>query len=249
MVSPEESSKAVRDGDDYHALWQDYASCRDPALRARLVECYLGFAKRLAGSLFAQRPDNSVDFADYLQYAHVGLLEAIDRFDPSREARFETFASYRIRGSILNGLPKTSEHAAQREYRREIMHDRVESMRSAAESGRDSFEELVEITAGLALGFILEDSDLHSQADERVDSDPYRVCELRRVQGSLNLVVGALPPREREIIRLHYLEQMDFTAIAAAMALSKGRISQLHSRALRLMREAYQAYNRLDISL
>jgi RNA polymerase sigma factor FliA len=248
MASTEKCSKAERDGDDHRALWQDYASRRDPAVRAQLVECYLGLAKRLAGSLYAQRPDNSVDFADYVQYARVGLLEAVDRFDPAREVRFETFASYRIRGSILNGLPKTSEHAAQREYRREIVHERVESMRSAAESGRDPFEELVEITVGLALGYILEDSDLHSQPDERVDSDPYQVCELRRVQGSLNLVVGALPPREREIIRLHYLEQMDFTAIAADMGLSKGRISQLHSRALRLIREAYRAYSRFDVS-
>ena len=62
------------------------------------------------------RRDNSVAFADYFQYACVGLVEAVDRFEPDRPVLFETFATYRIRGAVLNGLAKESELAAQRHY-------------------------------------------------------------------------------------------------------------------------------------
>lgn len=249
MEGAERRSRADSEADEDRALWQDYARHRHPGARTRLAERYLRFARRLAGSLYAQRPDDSVDYEDYVQYARVGLLEAIDRFDPSRAVRFETYASYRIRGAILNALPKTSEHAAQREYRREVVRERAESLHNAEIEGRDAFEDLVEITLGLAIGYILEDSDLHSQPDERAESDPYRVFEMRRVQDQLNVVVGALPEREREIIRLHYLEQMDFVAIATQLGLSKGRISQLHAHALQLIREAYRSYSRLDVSV
>src|SRR5438128_2076815 len=92
------------------SLWAQYRRTGEPLLRARLVTTYLPLTHGIAARLFGQRSNDSVAFEDYLQYGRVGLLEAIDRFDPARgEASFTTFAGYRIRGSILNGLEKATE--------------------------------------------------------------------------------------------------------------------------------------------
>src|SRR6185436_18285750 len=78
------------------ALWAQFIESRSATLRARLIECYLRLAHVAAGKFFRMRTDHAVSFSDYLQYARLGLVEAIDGFDPTREASFETYSSYRI---------------------------------------------------------------------------------------------------------------------------------------------------------
>src|SRR5215471_18654727 len=78
-------------------LWARFTQTRDPHAREELVQCYMPLARAAAARLFGSRIDESTPFADYLQYARLGLLEAVDRYDPQREASFETFSTYRIR--------------------------------------------------------------------------------------------------------------------------------------------------------
>src|SRR5262249_3296131 len=172
------------------------------------------------------------EFADYLQWARVGLLEAFERYDPQREASFVTFAGYRIRGAILNGLEHASESAAQWAHRKALEQERVESMLEEAHDAEE-LERLPPLTLGPALGFAPADAGLSAEPETY---DPYRVLELKRLRERLLVIVQALPEREGRIVRWHYFEQMDFKLIAAALRLSKGRISQLHARALKLIR-------------
>lgn len=244
----ERASQQTPPPDDERALWHKYVSQRDPETRALLIDRHLKTAHRIAAFLYAQRFDNSVDFSDYLQYAKVGLVEAVDRFDPARGVIFATFATYRIRGAILNGIDSATELMAQRAYRRQVVKDRMESLRSDKGRGDNLFGEMVDLTIGLALGYILEDSGLWKESDESAAADPYRVYELKRLQQRLILVVGALPERERLIVKRHYFDHKDFGVIAAELELSRGRVSQLHTRALQLMREAYRSLSRFDMS-
>ena len=91
----------------------------------------------------------------------------------------------------------------------------------------------------------LEDSGL-SAAPEGFD--PYRVLEMKQLRERLLLIVDALPERERRILKWHYFEHMDFKHIGEALGLSKGRISQLHARGLKLMRESLRSIERFDLS-
>src|SRR5262245_15509686 len=84
------------------SLWEEFGRTHEPEMRQRRVLRYMDMAHRIAAHLFRRRVGNAVAFDDYLQYARVGLLEAIDRYDPAREASFATFAGYRIRGAVLN---------------------------------------------------------------------------------------------------------------------------------------------------
>lgn len=230
-------------------LWDEFLAARAPALRAQLIQHYLGNAKRLAAFLYAKRPADGVDFDDYLQYARLGLIEAVDRFDPSLGASFATYAGYRIRGAILNGVESCTELNAVSAYRRRAVRDRVESVQEAllGEPSQDPFYLMVEMALDLALGYLLEDSGLHGDPEAK-SADPYHVCELKFIQDRLKLVVEVLPERERAIIKGHYYEHMEFITLAATLGITKGRVSQLHSRGLKLVREAYRAVGALDVS-
>ncbi|HKQ31380.1 MAG TPA: sigma-70 family RNA polymerase sigma factor [Burkholderiales bacterium] len=233
-------------------LWRRYVAQREPDVRKLLIRCNLELARKIAASLYAQRITNEVDFQDYLQYARVGLVESIDRFDPSREASFPTYASYRIRGAILNGIEHATEHTAQREHRRRVRaEERLISARERAGSGvsGDTFDEMVDVTIALALGYILEDSGMWRTLDDDAESDPYKSYEFKRLKERMALIVQALPEREQAIMKYHYFEHMEFTDIGELLGLSKGRISQLHSRALRLVREAYGKLSKFNISI
>jgi RNA polymerase sigma factor for flagellar operon FliA len=232
------------------ALWHRYVSERDPLVRGQIIERYLGIAQKMAAYLFSRRRDNSIDFADYLQYARVGLIEAIDRFNPDLNVSFATFASYRIRGAILNGIRRYTEQSSQKAYRQAVMRERTESLRERTpeHDAGAVFEELVDTTIGLALGYILEDSALWNAEQADRASDPYQSLELKRLQQRVGLIVEALPDRERMIIRYHYYEYMEFTMVAEILGVTKGRVSQIHARALRLIREAFESLERFQVS-
>jgi RNA polymerase sigma factor FliA len=222
-------------------LWREFVASRSSHVRDDLIQFYRPMAKKIATRMYVLRRDNSVAFADYVQYASVGLVEAIDRFQPERPVQFETFATYRIRGAILNGLAKESELAAQRHYWATRAQDRIESLKrpDADDGARDTLTELVDLTVGLAMGVLLES---HAEtADESPSANPYAAAELGEWVRRLARAVERLPERERAIIELHYYQHEAFQDIAARFGLTKGRVSQLHSRALSHMRAALEA--------
>jgi RNA polymerase sigma factor for flagellar operon FliA len=230
--------------EDVSALWTRYCAAREPQARERLIEHYLPLARTTAGRLFRMRPDNSVPFADYLQYARTGLVEAIDHYDPGREASFATYSSYRIRGAVLDGLRRETELAAQRTFWQTQQRERVDSLKPQTwGSGDAEVEALAAMAVGLALGFLLDE-----QPDELVDTavpaNPYAATELAELRRLVRGAVEHLPEREREVVRRHYFSHRDFSLIAQELGVSKGRVSQLHAQALGHVRE--QLHARLD---
>jgi RNA polymerase sigma factor for flagellar operon FliA len=232
-------------------LWAEFVRSRDPATRDRLIARYMPLAGTLAARLFRVRVDDSVLFGDYLQYAHVGLIEAVDRYDPLREASFETFSAYRIRGAILNGLGKESEMAAQRDYWRTHAQERVSSLKPEAmrSGGSADLDDLVQLTVGLAIGVLLEGPDEADPEDPSVRANPYAGAELAELKRIARGAVGRLPEREREIIGRHYFGQCEFQMVAAEMGITKGRVSQLHAQALARIRKTLGLDGNLDLNL
>ncbi len=224
-------------GEELSSLWQTFTATRTRDLRDRLIEEYLPFARSVAARAYAMRLDNSCSFDDYLQYARMGLIESVDRFDPARETTFEAFSSYRIRGAILNGLGKESELAAQRSYWRTRLRERSASIQQdlVDHPERASLEDFVKLTVELALGLVLESED-DEQPDESIAANPYAATELRELRTVVRALVERLPDRERTILRGHYYEQREFQSLAQDLQVSKGRVSQLHSQALSRIR-------------
>jgi RNA polymerase sigma factor for flagellar operon FliA len=214
-------------------LWAQFSQSRAPKLRARLIECYLRLAHVAAAKFYRQRPDNAVSFSDFLQYARLGLVEAIDGFDPSREASFETYSSYRIRGAMLNGLARESEVAAQRTFWRTRLEERVDSLGAAPTSeGEAELEELARMLSRLGGVSVPEFAD-EDLVDETLHANPHAAAELAQLRDA----VEKLPGREKQLIRRHYFDHCEFRVIATELTVTPGRVSQLHAQALLRIRE------------
>ena len=209
------------------ALWARFIEARSPVLRVQLIECYLALAHVAAAKFFRLRADHAVSFSDYLQYARLGLVEAVDGFDPTREASFETYSSYRIRGAMLNGLSRESEMAAQRTFWRTRLEERVEQLGppQSVDAERE-LEELTRMLEGLAGSYFSEERD--DRVDDAPHSNPHTATELAQLREA----VEKLPDRERLVIRRHYFDHREFRVIARELTVTPGRVSQLHAQAL-----------------
>lgn len=221
------------------ALWQAFRSSGDAALRERLAACYLDFARVMAGKLYAGRAYTGLEFEDYLQFARVGLLEAIDRYDHAQGAKFETYAALRINGAILSGIRSYSEVQEQIAARKQIAAARVAALGQAAPDGSDPealFGHLAELAIGLAVGFALEGQGMYRDNEPEYPDNTYARAELRQLRERIQALVQQLPLRQRRVIVGHYLQGQPFEEIAAALQLSKGRVAQLHKEGLDSLR-------------
>ena len=228
-------------------LWQKVRESKDQSARNQLVEHYLPYAKQLAASLFANRPDNDVEFADYMQYASIGLIEAVDRYETTRGAMFKTFAGYRIKGAILNGVRLATERRGQYKYLDEKKKERLASISNNEKKGDENvFYELVELTVGLALGYMLDELCTDDKTISSQVNGPYHTHAYRETCMRIEQAVDKLEERERRIIQYHYYHQMNFESLADLYGLSKGRISQLHKQALNQIRSNLQGNELID---
>jgi RNA polymerase sigma factor FliA len=218
-------------------LWLD---CRNgvAAAREQLVSQYLPLAKRLAGNLYAQRRVDDIEFGDYQQLAYVGLLEAVDRYRADGGAQFATFATYRIRGSILNGIARMTETGERIDYLRRARRDRAESMLDAQPKSDDELGSLLDLVVAVAITCQLDEIAEHAAAEPTPSSDPYSSRLYEDTQRRLRKSLQDLPERERQIVQLHYFEQVGFDELTGLLGVTKGRVSQLHRRALDRIREA-----------
>jgi RNA polymerase sigma factor for flagellar operon FliA len=233
---------------DEPALWTT-ARSGGAGAREGLIEAYLPFARMLAAKVFAGRIDSDLEFNEYLQFGTIGLIEAVDRFDPARGNQFKTFAAHRITGAILNGIDNMSEKRTQVSTRRRMQAERRESARDTLDDGtKDVFQQLAEVAIGLALGYVLDDPVVYHHADALMPEHQYASLEMDQLRGKMQALVAALPQRERMVIKYHYLNQVPFSTVAETMGLTKGRVSQIHSNALFLLRRAANAVKSCDVA-
>jgi RNA polymerase sigma factor FliA len=205
-------------------------------------------ARSIARSLYVVRTSNDVEYQDYLHYAFAGLLEATDRYDESAGASFKTFASYRIRGSVLNGIGKFSEYREQSAFRSRLRKERLQALsKELYSTSRDSlFEEMVELTLGLAIGLMLEGASGIKQETESDNDQLQQKYMANKTKEWLLKHVDGLPYNERTVVQLHYFYHAAFVDIAATLSISKGRVSQIHNSAIKRLKSFFEPHDRLD---
>lgn len=233
---------------DEPALWASARRGELPA-RERLIEAYLPYARMLAAGVFAGRITDDLEFAEYLQFASMALIEAVDRYDPAFQALFTSFAYDRIRGSILDGISHLSEKRTQLATRKQLLRERQNTVLAAQELGeKDVFHQLAEVAISLALGYILDDAACHQHAATITLQHHYAGLELQQLRERMRAMVDTLPHKERLVIKYHYLNQLSFEYIAETMALSRSRIAQLHGKALKKLRETAKSVKACDVA-
>jgi RNA polymerase sigma factor FliA len=243
--------------------WRDYKTTRDTALRERIVTEFAPFTRYVVGRIGIRTA--TLGEEDLLGQALVGLLEAVDRFDPEQGVKFETFAYYRIRGAILDMVRKMDllpQSARENQARLEAACEQL-----LGELGRQPTEE--ELCARLELSpeqlaAWLRDS--HTQtvlsldlpvADEEgaavsmadAISDPGDRPDERVIHGEerdrLAVAIDELPEAERHVISLYYHEGLTMKEIGQVLSVTESRICQIHAKAISRLRAAMAAEERI----
>lgn len=224
-------------------LWARYRAEPSTELRNRLVMQYSPLVKYVAGRLRSRLPE-SVDYGDLVSDGIIGLMEAIDRFDPDRGLTFQTFAVPRIRGAMVDALraldwvPRSvREKVRQVEEAQRRLEGRLgripDDEEIAAELDmtvpalRDLYTKVAFTSVGTLEDLELAD-DLSAAATHEIEDDQAKAALLR--------VVGELPERDQVLIALYYFEGLTLAEIGRVLGVSESRVSQLHSRATMVLR-------------
>jgi RNA polymerase sigma factor FliA len=221
--------------------------------REALIEAHLPQVEFLAERLAMKLPP-SVARDDLIGAGVIGLLDAAEKFDPTRGVQFKTYAEVRMRGAMLDSLralewvPRSLRQRAREleaTYRRlEQMHGRpAEAEEVAAALGisltqlHAFLKELPGLTLlGLEGGEDEEGRHLAQQIPDDSLRTPQAIYETTEERNRLINAIERLPERERQVIALYYLEELTMKEVGAVMGISEGRVSQLHARALLSLR-------------
>lgn len=229
-------------------LWRRYIENRDGEIRNELLLHYIPLVKRVVGRLFsASRP--YVDYDDLVSCGVLGMMDAIERFDPTRNVRFETYAQIRIRGEIIDYMRRQDwapVHVRTRIKQMDAAFDRVAQRNGAPASDREVAEELgmnlEEMRQTLAdahfLNLMYLDELLtETPAEEEgtgILSDAQIVGDLERKEFKelLSREIGRLTEREQMVLSLYYYDELTLREIGVVLNLTESRISQIHSAAI-----------------
>lgn len=219
------------------AMWRAHLDEPTAETRSALFMRYLAFARRTAHDEWHRTGGHGFERDDFEQLANEGLLQAIDRFDAVREARFESYARHRVRGCILNGLAKASEASSQFSYRKRVERERLRSLSAKADPSAPALERLADLAVMVALGTLLE-THPEIEPDHLAGDAPtaFETLAWNQLCGEVDKRTAQLPRNERFVLDQHYRHGLAFQQIAALLDVSKGRVSQLHAQGLAKLR-------------
>ena len=235
-------------------LWEEYSKNKTPELREKIIIEYASLVKIVAGKLGIYLGYN-VEYDDLVGYGTFGLIDAIDKYDFDKGVKFETYASLRIRGAILDQvrrmdwLPRT---VRQKQKRMDAAYQKLET-----ESGRFATDE--ELAAELeisveelnqwqaqtkAAGVVSLDEYLEQGSENGIVAgsesedfaQPEKQVEQKAMKELLVQSLESLTEKEKKVILLYYYEELTLREISEVLEVSESRISQLHTKAIQKLR-------------
>lgn len=234
-------------------LWEQYSVTQSPEIKDKLIIHYASLVNYIAGRLNMYLGQN-VEYDDLVGYGVFGLIDAIDKFDLTKEVKFETYASLRIRGAIIDHMRKMdwvprSLRKQQKDIDRaytELEHTlgrpaTDEEMIEFLGIRPDEFEELLKKTSISTL-ISLEQHIEQGQSYEgmgvvnRSAASPEEYVEKLEMQDMLRDSIDQLPEREKKVVTLYYYEELTLKEISLIMGVSESRISQIHTKGISRLR-------------
>jgi RNA polymerase sigma factor for flagellar operon FliA len=243
-------------------LWRRYKGDGDEGARERLVVAYSPMVKFVAGRLGAGLPSH-VEDADLISYGLVGLIGAIERFEPERGIKFETFAMTRIRGAIIDELrsldwvPRSVRSRAREietaQAKLEHQLQRAPSEAELAAKLNMTEEELQSALLEIANSSVYALDELWTVSDSSGDqvslldtiadesaADPQEALASTEVKDLLTEAISGLPEREQLVVALYYYENLTLREIGEVLGVTESRVSQLHTKAVMRLKSSLQ---------
>ena len=237
-------------------LWRRYKTGNDPAAREQLIEEYIPLVKYVAGRLAMNLPSN-VDLGDLESFGFFGLLDALEKYDAERNTKFETYATTRIRGAIIDGLRSLDWVPRSTRSKARLVESQIYELTN--DLGRTPTDDEVAAALGLSLdeyygllselkGANLFSLDETAAGDENRDN--LRILDLVVDQGllpdellveresvkELAAAVAELSEREQLVLALYDQEGLTLKEIGHVLQVSESRVSQIHTKAIMTLR-------------
>ena len=239
--------------EDREKLWEEYSIKKTSGLQEKLIIEYTGLVKIVAGRLSMYLGYN-VEYDDLVGYGVFGLIDAIDKFDYSKGVKFETYASLRIRGAILDQIRKMDwipRSIRQKQRKLDQAYQSFETRNQRAASDEEIAEELeipleelelwqnqTKVTNIISLDEFMEQGSEGSIEKSFALSyePPERIIEKQELKNLLVKTLETLTEKEKTVIILYYYEELTLKEISLILEVSESRVSQLHTKALQKMK-------------
>ena len=244
---------------DKEKLWDAYRQKKTQETREQLIIEYAQLVKLVAGRLSMYLGHN-VEYDDLVSYGIFGLIDAIDKFDLEKNVKFETYASLRIRGAILDQIRKMDwipRSVRQRQRKIDEAMKQIEMRTGKTATDEEiakqlgltdeelcSWQTQLKVKNGVSLNEFEENGPepmIDSAHPDRF-SQPEEVVEEAELKEKLAESLELLTEKERRVIELYYYEDMTLKEISKILEVSESRISQLHTKALNKMRKKMGVY-------
>jgi RNA polymerase sigma factor for flagellar operon FliA len=239
------------------SLWQEFKNYSDPSVRERLILQYAPLVKYVVGRMAVGLP-TVLDSEDIISHATIGLIDAIERFDPERGLKFETYAIPRIRGSVIDAVRRLGIYprGARRKAREidaaiaalEETKGRTPNDEEVAEylgiTPETYAKELMDISISIVpLERTVQDGDDEALPLSDIIADaqspcPVKAAERAELRETLIQAINELPDRDRLLLALYYKEELTLKEISHVLEVSESRVCQLHSRIVLRLRRA-----------
>ncbi len=224
-------------------------------LKKIIIEEYINLVKIIAGKLYNYYASN-IEYDDLISHGIIGLIDAIDKFDYSKNIKFETYASIRIRGSIIDQIRNLDWIPRSIRQKSKILKDATEALE--VKLGREpsykeiakyldkSVQEVLSLIDETAVYNILSIEDDFNETfkiqlkDENIESSPEDFTIYNDTIKELERTIGELNEREQLIINLYYYEGLTYKEIGEILSISESRVSQIHSKSISKMRKQFQ---------
>jgi RNA polymerase sigma factor for flagellar operon FliA len=219
--------------------------------REELIVEYLPYVKRIVNRIAVHLPP-SVETEDLLNVGVIGLIQAVDRYDPTRDNKFTTYAAFRIKGAVLSEL--RSRDFLSRSNRRKIRELERAYVKLEQKLGRDvedeevaeelqiSLEQYYRIKQMASISFISfeelgystnnDKQRLISSLVKNDENDIFSLTGLKEMKAGLVEAIEELPEKEKKVMALYYMEELTMKETGAVLGITESRVSQLHSQAI-----------------
>jgi RNA polymerase sigma factor for flagellar operon FliA len=254
---------------DISEAWRLYKDNGDSKARDQLILAYSPLVKYVAGRMSSGLPAH-IEEADLVSYGLLGLIGALERFDPSRNIKFETYAISRIKGSIIDELraldwvPRSVRSWARKveatvtKLENQLMRAPTDEETAAALGiDVDEFQDILNQISCSSIVALDEFWDSASTGQDRVNlidtiedsdaPDPSRAYRLQVIKETLATAIQRLPEREKVVIGLYYYEGLTLKEIGEVLGVTESRVSQLHTKAVLRLRGRIKEELDLDV--
>jgi RNA polymerase sigma factor for flagellar operon FliA len=254
---------------EIQSIWKQFVENNNPELRHVLITAYAPLVRFVVGRLGIP-PTGLLEAEDLISYGMIGLINAIDRYDPSRGVRFEAFASVRIRGAVidqlrtLNWLPRSAiSRIRQIESALAVLEQKLGRPAREEEVAREigvtteRYRQMLLETNSTVLSLdaplssLSQEDEVASLGELLVDHSvpgPVEQAEQQELTDTLSRAIDNLPEREKLLLSLYYQEELTMKEISKILTVSESRVCQLHMQAVMRLRGVLASYRSQEVN-